>query len=277
MKQYKIRVNNEAESKEAQELFFEMGGDFYFGGKLHCNTHLGLVTIDKDGLMANIELDGSDYKEITLPELRDLVVLKRNDKNDRNVIDPVYEGANLYLDSKNNLFVFHIPTQKWKESNLNHDQEVLARLQSIEKTMKEYLNPEDGYNLVNAVHALPHWIEVPEGAAAYVSIIGVYTGFICNMEPSTEHLHNALWVRPTLPEELPFIDDEPHGHYKKDASHLKIIDVYDILKLFNVTDPCLQHLIKKALCAGERGHKDRAEDLQDILDTAQRAVELNKW
>lgn len=53
------------------------------------------------------------------------------------------------------------------------------------------------------------------------------------------------------------------------------IDVYDVLKAFNVTDPALQHLIKKALCCGLRGHKDRAQDLQDILDSAQRAKELH--
>lgn len=54
------------------------------------------------------------------------------------------------------------------------------------------------------------------------------------------------------------------------------VDVYDVLKAFNVTDPALQHLIKKALCCGLRGHKDQAQDLQDIVDSAKRAVELSK-
>lgn len=52
------------------------------------------------------------------------------------------------------------------------------------------------------------------------------------------------------------------------------IDVYDVLKAFEVTDPALQHLIKKALCAGLRGHKDTEQDLQDIIDSANRALEL---
>ncbi len=52
------------------------------------------------------------------------------------------------------------------------------------------------------------------------------------------------------------------------------IDVYDVLQAFEVTNPALQHLIKKALCAGLRGHKDRKQDLQDILDSARRAIEL---
>ena len=52
-------------------------------------------------------------------------------------------------------------------------------------------------------------------------------------------------------------------------------DVYDVLKAFDVTCPALQHLIKKALCAGLRGHKDKPQDLKDILDSAKRAIELN--
>lgn len=52
------------------------------------------------------------------------------------------------------------------------------------------------------------------------------------------------------------------------------IDVYDVIKAFDVTCPALQHLIKKALCTGLRGHKSQEQDLQDILDSAKRAVEL---
>ncbi len=54
------------------------------------------------------------------------------------------------------------------------------------------------------------------------------------------------------------------------------VDVYDVLRAFNVTDPALQHLIKKALCCGLRGHKDQTQDLQDIVDSAVRAQELAK-
>lgn len=52
------------------------------------------------------------------------------------------------------------------------------------------------------------------------------------------------------------------------------VDVYDVLIAWNVTNPALQHLIKKALQAGERGHKSREQDLQDIIDSAIRAKEL---
>lgn len=63
--------------------------------------------------------------------------------------------------------------------------------------------------------------------------------------------------------------------YKRQCKGVTI-DVYDVLQAFNVTNPALQHLVKKALCAGLRGHKDRQQDLQDIIDSAHRAIELEK-
>ncbi len=55
-----------------------------------------------------------------------------------------------------------------------------------------------------------------------------------------------------------------------------IIDVYDVLQAFNVINPALQHLIKKALCTGLRGHKNREQDLKEVLESATRAIELEK-
>lgn len=55
-----------------------------------------------------------------------------------------------------------------------------------------------------------------------------------------------------------------------------IIDVYDVINAWDVTNPALQHLIKKALQAGQRGHKDRDENLHDILASAKRAIELEE-
>lgn len=52
------------------------------------------------------------------------------------------------------------------------------------------------------------------------------------------------------------------------------VDVYDVLEAFGVTDPALQHLVKKALAAGDRGHKSAAEDRREIIDSARRSLEL---
>ena len=58
-----------------------------------------------------------------------------------------------------------------------------------------------------------------------------------------------------------------HSHYKKDVSHLNYVDVYRVLKLFNVNDPALQHAAKKILCAGERGAKGVEKDVQEAIDS----------
>jgi hypothetical protein len=65
-------------------------------------------------------------------------------------------------------------------------------------------------------------------------------------------------------------DGQLHAHYFKDVRHLEQIDVYRVLSLFGVTDPCLQHAVKKLLCAGQRGAKDIAKDVQEAVDTLER-------
>lgn len=62
--------------------------------------------------------------------------------------------------------------------------------------------------------------------------------------------------------------------YQREIKPGVFVDVYDVLKAFIVVNPALQHLVKKALAVGQRGHKDAAEDLQDIIDSAIRAKEL---
>jgi len=55
-----------------------------------------------------------------------------------------------------------------------------------------------------------------------------------------------------------------------------LIDVYDVLKAFNVTNPAQQHAIKKMLAPGQRGVKDFKQDLQEAIDSLSRAVELGE-
>lgn len=65
-----------------------------------------------------------------------------------------------------------------------------------------------------------------------------------------------------------------HNHYFKDVSHLETIDVYRVIDLFEVTNPCHQHAIKKILCCGQRGAKDAAKDTQEAIDSLKRALEM---
>ena len=66
-----------------------------------------------------------------------------------------------------------------------------------------------------------------------------------------------------------------NDHYYIDVSDLDEIDFYEIAKRYNVTDPAIQHILKKCLAVGNRGHKDMQTDLKDIFKTAKRAIEIN--
>ena len=65
-----------------------------------------------------------------------------------------------------------------------------------------------------------------------------------------------------------------HEHYFKDVTHLKTIDVYRVLDLFNVSNPCVQHAVKKLLCSGQRGVKDTRQDVQEAITSLVRCLEM---
>jgi len=65
-----------------------------------------------------------------------------------------------------------------------------------------------------------------------------------------------------------------YKHYQKNVEHLKWIDVYRVLVLFGVTNPCVQHAIKKLLCAGQRGVKDELKDVQEAIASLLRYLEM---
>ena len=50
-----------------------------------------------------------------------------------------------------------------------------------------------------------------------------------------------------------------------------VIDVYDVLDAFDVCNPAIAHAIKKLLCTGGRGFKAWETDLQEAIDSLERA------
>lgn len=54
------------------------------------------------------------------------------------------------------------------------------------------------------------------------------------------------------------------------------IDVYRVLDAFAVTDPAIQHAVKKLLMPGERGAKSTIQDLEEAAFSVKQAVELMK-
>lgn len=257
MENLKIRVNNADESKEAQELFFKLGGSWAGYKNIHDWPEIKQLYLDENYITFSNDINffvNDPSKELTLPELRAMA-------------NPVKE----YLDKK----------------------------------------PDGSYELIvsNGGCIDRDWIEIPEGAIKFLfrkqngsnyhfanennklmSLTDIHCGKPYWYGNAKNYMNqckvDVLWQRdqdePFLTPETTLNDQyaeiekvRQHSHYFKDVSGLNEIDVYMVLKLFNVTDPCLQHIAKKALCAGQRGHKDFKKDLQDILDTAKRAVEIN--
>ncbi|WP_151766229.1 hypothetical protein [Acinetobacter nosocomialis] len=117
MDNYKIKVTDEAESKEAQELFFELG--YEWRDSKRDITNLDVVFIyAKDGVLTagfnDHNFAEAGHKELTLPQLRDLVVLKRNDVKDATHRDKRDES--IYLTSDKVIYYWQ---GEWCKSAIN--------------------------------------------------------------------------------------------------------------------------------------------------------------
>ena len=121
--------------------------------------------------MANIELEGFDYVEISLQYLRDLVVLNRNSIDDAT---HYYGGSKYYLTDSE---FYQYSEGKWVNIDEYVDGMTFKKIEK-ECEVKEFLNPEQGYTLVKffvGETPIPEsWIEVPEGAEEYRSNLVFY-------------------------------------------------------------------------------------------------------
>lgn len=233
MSNYKIRVNSKAESKEAQQLFFELGYNWFKKGYVEVETPETIMSFENWALSTGIR--GSiNHKEITLPELRDMVVLKRNDVGDATHYTRGSLGACLfknYVGEKT--YAWH--KKVWQEQPtapyLLHP---ISDLKPIDKKeMKEYLrkNSNGTYSYIGMVqpeNISQNVIEIPEGSETFNYYDRKDNLFFLKGSGEDTMFSNdlndwewkkwgdidfdgvvCLWQRHTLPEELPFIDDEP--------------------------------------------------------------------
>jgi hypothetical protein len=51
-------------------------------------------------------------------------------------------------------------------------------------------------------------------------------------------------------------------------------DVYRVLRAFGVTCPAVQHAVKKLLMPGQRGAKDKLQDLEEALWSVSEAIDM---
>lgn len=177
MQNYEVEVKNHSEVTEVQELFFAMGCR---KGVCVDSRYPKLIVThnNNDGWYSAGAMIGHNnkYKQITIQELRDMVVLKRNDVGDSNVKEEncLYD---LYLTSSKQLYFYHCGKNKWILSNLNGDQDYYSLLKPIKKEevkMKEYLvkNAETGDYFLTRNHSnFVGAIEIPEGANKYIQSI----------------------------------------------------------------------------------------------------------
>ena len=108
MESYKIRVNNLDESKEAQRLLFELGYAWKSSGKSVMYVDMPTLFADSSGRIyyacTNTVFETLEGKELTLPQLRDMVVLHRNDVNDANYVGNIC--GYFYVTCEGNIYVW---------------------------------------------------------------------------------------------------------------------------------------------------------------------------
>jgi hypothetical protein len=72
------------------------------------------------------------------------------------------------------------------------------------------------------------------------------------------------------------VNRSEHGHYYKDVP-FDDVDIYRLLLIFNITDPCIQHAVKKLIVAGGRGGgKDISRDIKEAIDTLRRWQDMRQ-
>jgi hypothetical protein len=77
-------------------------------------------------------------------------------------------------------------------------------------------------------------------------------------------------AKPQVPYELPM-----NVYQRKFKGH--IVDTYDIIHLFNITNPAAAHALKKVLVTGGRGGgKSRKQDFSEAIKSLERAIQLEK-
>ena len=216
----RVAVDNAADQTEARNIMISLG---YLPKEITCISGGDL------GFVVNAHNEnGATYKEITLPELRDLVVLKRNDVGDATHVDQ-YGDKWIFVSG---IWYFYSGKNKWDQTLANlMSRYELKPIEKKEMKAKEYLNKET-YAYVKThdlVSKDSNWIEIPEWAVAYADHKNGH-GFFYDSFCKIASFYNIVWSRHTLPEELPFIDDECYTNKSDGGFRLPKVEPCDMSK-----------------------------------------------
>lgn len=296
MEDLKIVIGkNKDVANQAKDLLLKLG--LYVSSEKRHNFYGWVARVGSGDYINDISVFNKDKaKLVTIQDLKDMVVLKRNDPKDATHTDQ--DNWKWFVSSDGTGYVFACGNSQnlpqWDESSLD-----MVDLKPIkEEAMKEYLDPDNGYDFIKwtgFAHPPESFIEVPEGAMfatgddvifrkdKYLFVDGEWEETDVTLQKCKGYGLKVIWHREkesTMQEQLDYADElrdmgesgwskEKHSHYKKDISHLNMIDPYRIADIYDL-HPCADHIMKKSLCAGNRGHKDMLRDIQDIIDTAER-------
>lgn len=187
MQNLKVKVNSAEESKEVQELFFELGAKWQSqlsrkSKALVINTEYPSIFLYSDGIALNWRTtkqfnEDTNSKEITIPQLKDMVVLKRNDPKDATHRYPDGFGDNFEYRGFDDGWYYFSGIDGWSKSN-NSDHDKLKPIQNndlpfidSECDVREFLDHQGGWSyklITSSVNGCVDrdWIEVPEGACS---------------------------------------------------------------------------------------------------------------
>lgn len=243
MEKFKVKVTNKSEVLEIEKILSTIG---MFSSDYSGFSYPKYIANNIDGEFSDYTVLDSgidNFKLITIQELRDMVVLKRNDVADATHED--YSGLeHLLLTHTRHVWGGNM----WLISSAD-----FSKLKPIqkEKVMKEYLfKYNDQYTLVelskeDAESNPEQYIEVPDGAdvAVYphfskgISFFKNNFRFACadssgewkETDYCPENLKHwkswrVAWQRHTQPEELPFVDSLPE--FKHDFGAPSLNDQY---------------------------------------------------
>ena len=131
-----------------------------------------------------------------------------------------------------------------------------------------YDSKVDGF--ISAIARYSFTVDWLDGSTSTESLIDPDTKLkfhpLANEAPSV--LKYVTCIQEKYPKEEKTTGD--YQHYFKDVSKLKQIDIYRVLDLWEVQDPCIAHAVKKLLVAGNRGYKDTTKDIQEAIYTLER-------
>ncbi|WEI20088.1 hypothetical protein PY247_10420 [Acinetobacter proteolyticus] len=165
MDNYKIKVNDEAESKEAQDLFFELGCEWRDSKKDISNLDAVYIYADDEILtfgFNEFNFRGSANTELTLPQLRGLVAQSKNEQGLISGADALRALADGQLVQWMTGDAFQDVTDEWQIREFSHpsfkfrlkprtiklELEIPAPFEPKEDDQFWYINPRDkqGYS-----------------------------------------------------------------------------------------------------------------------------------